>query len=677
MKVHAQRLPATALIAGVIFFFCAWRPAAAQGFQPGRWDGSLELLGDYVRTDTETNGSELNNENTRTEERITLRNTGAYVIDPRLITMTLGGTFGLSQEEATAKESGRTFEDSRDGDLNGYDAYLGVLPGNAMSLSIFANRNQFVQTREFAGRTDIDIENRGATLYARRLYVPSTLTFRQELNDEESRVRGIVSRRDEHRDILTYDGRRGWVNSEMNLRYESIDKSDKVRPELDYKRQTGNVYYSLDFGPELNWRWDSRIRGFDRTGFSEEERVDIDELLRIDHSKRLRSQYRYFFVETDRPEGETTTHTGEFNLRHQLYESLVTKLRLDAIDQTNPNGDKELYAGRLSFDYNKSLPRSGRLLAALALYYAEEDNEFDAFTSRVSIFREVHTFQEPFALPEQLDNPLVFEDTVEITRTALGSSSQCDVARPLVENVDYRLETVNNFTRVVPLADCSIDPSIGIGPGDTIEVDYEYELIAPAFTSKSWRLNIALDYGWIRPFFIHDKQDQDLDEGEDDSFLNDRQSDILGVELKYDGPRLRASLLAEAERWESRDTEYDAIRARQFLAYRFAPDWRVTFDGEQSIKDFTFPEDRKTDILAGRATLIHNLRANLSTELYASLRDLDDTLVPDERIREAGLLMRWRYGRLHIDPSLKYIDRRRDGSDLKDYRATLRVIRNF
>lgn len=166
---------------------------------------------DFAHQDIQTGGSQRTSfEIMRTQEQLTLWNAGAYVYDPRLVTLSLEGTFGLSQERFTT-ESGRV---SREGTLWGYNVSASILSEQAISLNLFANRNQSFLSRELGGRSEVQTESRGATLFARRLYIPSTLTFRQELREEESRTGDIATRLKDRRNVLTYSGQRGWIDSD-------------------------------------------------------------------------------------------------------------------------------------------------------------------------------------------------------------------------------------------------------------------------------------------------------------------------------------------------------------------------------------------------------------------------------------------------------------------------------
>src|SRR5574341_1086525 len=70
----------------------------AQWFRLGEWEGAYESLNEYARQNISTGNSESSRfQNVRSENRLSIRNAGAYIYDPRLINLSVGGTFGLSQ----------------------------------------------------------------------------------------------------------------------------------------------------------------------------------------------------------------------------------------------------------------------------------------------------------------------------------------------------------------------------------------------------------------------------------------------------------------------------------------------------------------------------------------------------------------------------------------------------
>jgi len=665
-------------VAAAMLFFCS-APVVADGFTLGNWETTLELVADYTNVEVDrgqTRRSE--NESLRTEERLTLRNNGSYYFDRRLLDLSFGATFGLSQDSVTSSTSGMDFEDNRDADLSGYDFFAGILKGkNTLSANLFANRNRYIQTRELAGRTDIDIQQQGLTLISRSLYIPSTLSIRQELIDESTRAGPTTVRSDEQRDILTYQGRRGWLNSQLTLRYEQIEKTDEFFPLLDFESREGSVYSSIDFGPKLKLRWDSRLRSFSRDDFSEEDRLDIEQLLQVQHSPQLRTRYRYYYIDTSRPAGDTRTETASFGLHHRLYDSLTTDLQAEATDQNLVDGSRQFYVIRTNFGYTKLLPGEGRLTASLGYSHEEEDDDFDV----AFVPQESHAFDATFALPVGLGNTNVVAASVQILKVAEGPSvagcGTLPVPNMLVEGVDYSLQTIGNRTEIIPLP-CTLTTP-GINPGDTIAVDYEFTRggMPVAFASDNYRVNVSVDYGWIRPFFVHQQTNQELTSGTGGDFLTDLQIDILGLELRRDRGRLQTSIRTEFEEYDSDDQIYDEFRANQTLRYAFRPGLTLTLNGRQSFREFSMPTNRKTDLLSLRSILSYSRGPNLYIDVLGNIRSIEDSIVPEEYIRELGVQVRWHYGRLEVYPSLKYIDIERGNVDSSEYRAFVRLRRRF
>ncbi len=327
------------------------------------------------------------------------------------------------------------------------------------------------------GASEIETENRGVTVEARWLPVPSTLTVRQELIRRGVDLQGVVGRRDETRTYVTYDGFRGFVNAELDLRYEFLNLDDHVFSSLSYQSHEGVFGYSLDFGPEETWHWDSRLRGYTRYGGSYQgvASTDLttllaDESLRIDHTDTFQSNYRYLYVSTDTYGGRADTHTGTLGLRHQLYESLLTIGTAEGIYQDLEQGTKDVASTRVDLFYTKRLPGGGRLRAGLGGSFAYEDDRFEE-AAEAFVPQEIHAVATPFALPLRLRNSFVITSSITVTKTALGPLPVGCLPTPgppipLVLGQDYTVRTVGSITEIVPVP-CSTS-SVGINPGDTI-----------------------------------------------------------------------------------------------------------------------------------------------------------------------------------------------------------------
>jgi hypothetical protein len=676
--VYAWRI---ILLIGSSVLTCWTTPAAAEILEFGTWDGAVEALVDYASVDIESagdTGNAVEIENTRQEQRVTMRSAESFLIDPRLATFTLGGTFGLSQEDYGSVAGGVATGDERDADLSGYDFLTTLLPQNAtLSAELFANRNQYVQTRELAGRTDIDVENFGATLRAMRLYIPSSLSIRRERFEEEASTAASEVNTDERRDVLRYEGLRGWVNKQMTLRYELVDKTDRFRPSLDYRNQDATLSTIVDFGPELNRTWRSWTRVNSRDGFSAQDRLETTQSLQISHGRNLRTSYRYSLEDIERSGGKTKSHMAAFSLNHQLYESLTTDIAFDATDQSFDDGQRDVYTGFLNLRYTKRLPASGRLNASFGTTRAREDDDFE----EAFVPQELRTFDIAFATPAYLDNPNVIEDSVEVTKVADGPPVAGCPAFPtpisLVEGVDYLLRTVGNRSEIVPQPCSATSP--GINPGDTIAVDYRFTRGGEpvSFDTVTNRLNASVDYGWIRPFLSLERSDQDIVSGVDTGFLTDRRSTIIGIELRGQWPRLQGNLRLETEATDSDDQVFDDDRVTAQLRYTVTPRLRLLVNGVSSSARYSFPEVRESDLLLMRAELTYGRNGNLDGSLFASLQDLEDSRVPDERKSELGIRARWRLGKLTVNGTMSVLDAQRDTQDSRDYRVMLRVKRRF
>jgi hypothetical protein len=660
-------------------------PVSAQGITMAPWQGELEATIEYDRETSKTSGSpEERFENTVAQEILTLRNPAIHIIDPRLLTLSVEGSFGLFQERLT--QTNGQVGDFDYGTLLGYDLLLQVLPGEPLALRLFANRTQSHLPVARPGASEIETENRGVTVEARWLLIPSTLTVRQELLDEESTVEGVVGRRDETRTYVTYQGFRGFVDAELDLRYEFLNLDDNVYPTLSYQSHEGVLGYSQDFGPEGTWHWDSRLRGYTRYGGSYQGVAStdlttflVDEALRIDHTDTFQSHYRYLFVSTDTASGRADTHTGTVGVRHQLYESLLTLGTAEGVYQDLEQGSKDVATGRLDLLYTKRLPRGGRLRANLGGSLAYEEDRFEEAETFVP--QETHAVASPFALPLRLRNAFVIPSSIVVTKTSLGPLPVGCLPPPgppipLVDGRDYTVRTVGSITEIVPIP-CSTS-GVGINAGDTIAVDYRFA-ISPnlSFVTLGWRADVDVDYGWIRAYAGYDSSDQQQVSGFAGPFLDDQRIALIGVELRHDGERLTASALGEARRYDSTHLAYDTIRFSESVSFAlWDRDLILSLVADQAQDEYR-SQNRTSRRLTGRATLTYFPSSDLLVEATVGAQYLDDTLFPTEEVREAGLRVRWRVRKLEINPSVFYYDRRRGDVDTSELRAMLQVIRRF
>lgn len=641
----------------------------------GTWDGSLETVTEWDRRGlSRANAEQSRFEHRHADERLTLRNSGASVYDPRLLTLSLGGTFGLAQDRLTADAE----HSSNDAKLYGYNASAGVLQEQPLSLNVFANRNESTVSRELAGQSRITNENRGGTLFARRLPIPSTLIFRQESDDEESRVANVIARRADRRNIVRYEGQRGWADSEMDITYEFVDDVDRIFPKLGFKSHNGQVNYSLDFGEELDRHWDSRLHVSNRSGLTESTIWTANESLRVEHTDRLKSEYRYFFVRTETRSGDTTLHDTAADLRHRLGESLATTAGLGGSRQTLLSGEKDIGRSQLDFVYTKRLPLDGRLSLPFGGRVQYEDDRFK--TTEASVSQESHTAATPVASAIPLANRFVVAASIAVTKTAVGPLPPGCVPpagppTPLAGGVDYTVRTAQGVTEIVPIPCAGATP--GVNPGDTIAVDYRFS-VSPSLTFMTdvVHAGLSIDYRWFRVFANYQRSKQSLIAGRDDAFLNSEQSTGAGAELRYDGNRLHASLSGEARQFSSTRVRYDTLRTGGRANLVILEGLTLNLDADQTTTEFR-GQRRQTQSQVARIGLTYILGSGLSVSAIGGVRRLTDTAQPADQTAEARVSLRWHFRKIEVSPSLEYFERQRGETDSTEYRVLIRTIRRF
>lgn len=661
-----------ALAAGLLALAPA--PAPAQALRLGSWGGSVGASVDAVRDDSTLGDVSGRTRATLLEERLTLRNTGASVYDPRLLSLSLEGT--VAHVQAWSRTGGHA--GSAGSLLWGYDAAAQLLREKPWSLGAYASRSQLAANRSLSGGTANTLENRGATLTADGLLVPSSLSFRQERWSERPLGRGAALH-DERRDVLGYLGQRGWLDGDLELRYELVDSSDRASSRLAYRRHEASLDLGQDFGPELTWHWDSRARASRQTGVVDLRRATLEERLRVEHSDSLQTQARYGLVWTGASGGSMATHSGEVSLRHLLYDSLTTELRGEAVLQRIEGGRIDTFGAGGDVGYTRRLPGDARLNARLAGSLHHEDHRLRAQAAFVP--QETLVFASPVALSIGLRNAFVLTASVVVTKVAAGPLPAGCIAPssppiPLVEGRDYTLRADGDVTEIVPIPCSGSTP--GINPEDTVTVDYRYTL-APsiAFRTASWRADLSVDLGWIRPFLAHQRKAQALVSGRDGRFLDDQRTDSAGVELRHQGERFRAGALIEVRRFTSRrQDDHRSLTAGETASYTPTRVLSLTARADQSVREYV-GTGRRTETEAAGLGFLLAPESTFSVEGSAAIRWTRDPPSPRERTVEASAQARWALRQLDVRPALAFVDRRRGDSRLQEYRGTVVVTRRF
>ena len=639
-------------------------------FALGQWQG--DLSGGYQWEDQQTQyagGPSSGLTRNRYDEDLQLRNQGFYLIDPRLVDASAGVNLDFFQEQD--KATGLSTSGTESGTLIGYDfssVFLGEKPYTA---TFSTNRDQNETSTLFGGRTNSLNESFGLTGRLREdsflrdalPYFSSTIDAQQQEFDESTKQLGQTYTLDETRDILAYGADKGFQTADLNFYYQYISDSYTGNNILPFTTQWVNLNYSLDFGPDLNRRWDSRVDYYTSSGAFAQTFLYADERLHIDHFQNLSTNYEYLLSRIT-GEGETdTSQTGIFQLQHRLYQSLLTTLTLQGFYDTLTQGARDFYAGGLTPNYTRSIPWGGTLYLNGDGRYEIDDNHLSG--SQVPVVDEQHT-----ATPGgfTLNQPFVAASTIVVVDIRGGGRIPCRL------HIDYDVAQLGPLTQIVP-----IPTSLVIQPGDLLEVSYSYNVAAHGRYSTTTLIgNAGMTFSWIDFNLQHEQIDENLLSGQGGEFLYNLHQDQGRVEVHHEWEPVDAratALYGTYDESSARFTlKYTLQNYAQYLTFR--PGWGLIlrFSGNEMYTNYTSPR-RQTSSRDFELALDRFLGDGDYFTAYGRIRTLTDSEFPTQTYIEAGLRTHWRWGKIHFEPSFSWTDTKYGPLQTTDPYLILRIGR--
>ncbi len=667
---------------GLDLLVCAWVLMSSAGawaftlfgqelnYYPGGWQGSVEGGYEFEDQQTSNDGApSLSLIRSRYDERFDVRNQGYSLIDPRLLEGTAAFTMDFYQEQD--KFAGR--KENINGLLYGYDLSDTIFGEKAYTATIFSRRYEAQVSTNFAGQTDITGTNFGFTANLREYsflreilpYFSSTLDAREEESNETTKQLGETYKLDETRDIVDYSALKGFQTADLYFYYQFLDDRLTGTNKLAYQTNWATLNYSLDFGPGLHRRWDSRINYLARTGEISESYLWVEEVLRIDHFRNLSTTYQYLLNRSDiATVGTTTDQIAIFTLRHLLYRNLISSLTLEGEYETLPGGRTYEYYPELDEDYTRKIPLGGTFYLAGDGLYEITNNSISG--GRVNVTDEPH-IADVHGLGFFLKNPFVFQSTIVMFDTRGGGRI------PTVLGVDYKVVTVGDLTQIV-----IIPTSIIIKPGDPLAVSYVYETVPSAsYSTTSLTATVGVDFSWIDGSFGHQVIRQTLLSGQQSSalFLYNVTSDTARGSVHKDWQLVGARADALYEDYNSSMLSFKLQNYGGHLFIR--PGWKLmlTADANEILTDFSSPIKRHTSNQQFQLTLDRYTEGGNYWSVYGRMFQNQDTLFPTETNIQAGMLGRWMYGKIEVVPVFTWVNVKWGALRINDPRLQLRIIR--
>lgn len=611
-----------------------------------RWNTSMRLTFDDQEQRLRAPGTPTQRFSSRLwSEDFTIRNDSISILDPKLFTSSL--SLGLLLQQERQQATGQSA--SRNGHLVNY-AFDGIFfPESAYNVNVSALRNQSTYILPSGTTTESEYQNRAIAFHMREdnflrerellPYFSGNLRVSQQDQKQLTRTEGQTFRQDDRRDSLVLDLQNGGQTSDLNFQYQYNRLENFAYSPGSYSSHSANLGYSLDFGPTLNRRWDSRINYYSRKGEASEsdlKNLDISEFLTIDHSVERSSSYNYQLTRQDTSFGVVSTHAVGAQLLQQLYSNLSAAAGVTGLYTSLPGGSITAEGANANASYTRALPGDGHLSTTLGGGYLVTTNRVPSGLVQVA--------DSPYAVPQALGagSAILLKDRNIVLASIVVVVIKGGARVQAVLDVDYSIRVDGDRTSIVPSPSSAV-----MQPGDPVNVSYVYE-VSPsskyATTSRSG--SISADWNWIGMTVSHDQSDQRPVDGGDITLLLDQQRDNALLWLRGDWDAVQARASAGLLRYDSTRLVYTERRLDQYLSWIVRPDLQLNLSANEYRTEYQLPEHVTT---GGGARLdLQWSQWSWLTTGYLSRRIYRDTLQPKETVDEAGLRLRRSWTRLEL-----------------------------
>ncbi|MGE3171068.1 MAG: hypothetical protein AB7O97_00490 [Planctomycetota bacterium] len=576
MVLAPERPPGTRAPIGwlLVLAACSTDKPVGRGVRVDRFSTEARVEAEY-RDETYTDGAGASTEETIFRENLQFDFDG-MVYHPRL--MTFRGVLDLGLEQRRIDQKGVDTTVRSDDDNNRYDLHAALLRDHPYSVHLFAMRNQARVRQSFFPTNDAVITRHGATLMAKEWVVPSQVEVSTYRFDGES---GDLRR--ERRDTLNATGTR---NSEaLNLHYQVF--AQEVDSDL-----AGGRYDDFQALAGATWRFGDDHRNSitvdgqrrEQTGDTQNENTSFGARTRVELGPDLEHRAGVSFGESDfGGTGETTDRSDVFSeLEHRLYDSLITTVRGDWMEQSIGAGELRRVGGAGRLAYRKQLS-FGQLQANYRLSRSRQDED-GRFGANVTVNDEPHVVA--FGNPVFLDNQNVDQARILVT----DQSGAIVYSTP----TDYLVESIDTATRLV------FPVGSAILPGQTILVTYTFaSTLNQTFDSDMQYASLQLSFGDVLSVETHwSELDQDLVSGVSDATLDHSTEIGIAARARY----LDHNVELEWIDYDSLLTPYSRTRASW---YTWIPvDERLSLNANAQAYETRFrEEDERERGLSGLLTV--------------------------------------------------------------------------
>jgi hypothetical protein len=642
----------------------AARQQAAGGVQLTDVGGYLEFVARQREQEQQSKvgAGDTRSKETFFEESIKLELEG-YTYHPNLLEFTLGGLFGLLQQEFEDEFGDRQRTSSDSGtivefDLNGHFFKKKNYPG-----TVFARRYRALEPRPFLPSVEVTTTNFGLNWQYVSEKTPTNLQF----SHTDVKLDPLGGDEEDGRQKNTlFRFETGYHFSDQNaLSFVYDRQAVEQQPfNLDYDSDEVTLSHRLGFGDRHQHRLDSELNYFDQRGTFDIERVRWREILRLWHSDMLRSWYQLEVM--DRTQGglagvppiEERSYYLAGTLEHQLYESLVSQF-LGFIQRQEFQSDFHIdrFGLQASFDYRKK-NRWGVLLANYRVRFQREDRSGGEV--RTEVVDERHTFRDPEPVTLANADPSIGSIVV----TADDGITFYQLGR------DYTVRAIGNRVELERV------PTGRIPEGQTVQIDYVFT-VGGGFRldtfSNHFGIRQNFDFG-LSPYYRVRCQDQTISPaGATGAVAEDITANIVGVEFRR-GP---IRLVAEYEDHDSNISPFEAIRLSGDYTHRFKFGATGVVKARWADFEYREPNERQTRLFTIEGRYRHPITEHLTFEGMVLFRDEKDSLSGDDEGVDLDLSLEWLIRQTEVRVTYEFGSIEDDFAENEHSSLYVQVRRNF
>jgi hypothetical protein len=575
------------------------------------------------------------------------------------------GRFGISQESFRESRPGPDLDGSPYGRALSYDLRTVLFPQGKLSVNLFASQSDDRIPRLFLPSYDRRRERFGAELLYNDAVLPMRLSFESSNENWISPDPRLLDSQES--DLRRLDYEVSWLQSDahqLRLTYQYADQTEQysgLNTRFDTRRHYITLNDTFRFGSDLQHSIETLVRVQDEDGDLARDIFEFAPQLRLRHSDRLTTTYRFQHYRDSFIGQQVELTRGDFTLTHQITDALTSTLGVWAFDQDiDLIGDGSEWGITPTIQFSRE-NRWGRLTASAS--YVHSSSRLDGGQRIGVILAEAVTFRDP--LPTPLAQPDVLPGTVLVTNADRTIVYQL--------GIDYTILTTRRNTLIRRIA------SGRIRPNETVFVAYQYDASSRLDVDRD-RFDIRVEQAFtngLTPYYAGSMQYESLS-----------QTRLVPL-IPRDIQRHRAGLRYRRPRWSaSGEFEYNDDSIDPYRAGHLAAEVQIltkaphTLEARANASYFHF--DGAGPLLARNTRVLDvgmNYRYAISDEsdatVNAAYRWEDDSLFGTTRGVDVTGALRWKLGYFTASVELEY-----DWLDLptshdRSFSAWLRLRREF